>query len=140
MMKESAQTSVLAGETIGLELEMGVADRENGQSRCVEEAYFERLADIKRRRGERVQPNVLEDPETRVARTISLSTPLGESCLDNGFNLLETSFSPVRQDEGGLDVLGAARAFHCQARMQSAIFLNHPNSIHPGEDTDASFH
>ncbi|MDR0441545.1 MAG: hypothetical protein LBI59_11315 [Candidatus Accumulibacter sp.] len=93
--------AVPAGETLGLELEMGVADRESGRSRCVDDAYFERLAEIKRRRGERVQV------ETLAGKTVSLSGPLGSSGLDNGFNLLETSFSPVREDEGGLDVLAA---------------------------------
>jgi hypothetical protein len=93
--------AVSAGETLGLELEMGVVDRESGQSACVTDVYFERLAEIKRRRGERVLPERLE------GRQVSLSGPLGNSGLDNGFNLLETSFSPVREDEGGLETLAA---------------------------------
>ncbi|MDR0674384.1 MAG: hypothetical protein LBF93_12230 [Zoogloeaceae bacterium] len=99
--------ALVVGETLGLELEMGVVDKKNGESRCVTDAYFARLADIKRQRGEDVERETLEDPDSRTARTVNLSSPLGDSGLDNGFNLLETSFSPVREDEGGLDVLAA---------------------------------
>jgi gamma-glutamylcysteine synthetase len=88
-------------DTLGLELEMVVVDRESGESRCVTEGYFERLAEIRRRRGEDVRR------ETVAEEVIGLSGPLGNSGLDNGFNLLESSFSPVRGDEGGLGALAS---------------------------------
>jgi hypothetical protein len=97
--QRSTAFALQAGGTLGLELEMGVVDHRSGQSRCVTNAYFERLAEIKRRRGEAVQAETLE------GRTVNLSGPLGNSGLDNGFNLLEASFAPVRREEGGLDTL-----------------------------------
>lgn len=115
-MRENAQeaTPVLAGETLGLELEMGVVDHRSGQSRCVTDAYFERLAEIKRRRGERTRLETLEN------RTVNLSGPLGNSGLDNGFNLLETSFAPVRREEGGLDTL-ATRVYQELSDVLAAL-------------------
>jgi hypothetical protein len=102
MMKDAPKTSFFpAGQTIGLELEMGAADRVGGRSRGVTDVYFERLAEIKRSRGESVRPERLG------SRTVALVGPLGHSGLDNGFNLLETSFDPLKREEGGLKTMSA---------------------------------
>jgi hypothetical protein len=135
--------ALVVGETLGLELEMGVADKKNGESRCVTEAYFARLADIKRQRGEDVERETLEDPDSRTARTVKLSSPLGDSGLDNGFNLLETSFSPVREDEGGLDVLAARvdrelRDVLAALEADGLILLN--ASEHPARTPDGEWY
>ncbi|MDR0379714.1 MAG: hypothetical protein LBI62_07225 [Candidatus Accumulibacter sp.] len=138
-MEENTQKTVpvLAGETLGLELEMGVVDRESGQSRCVTDVYFERLAEIKQRRGEHVESERLE------GRVVSLSSPLGNSGLDNGFNLLETSFCPVRRDEGGLETLAARvrlelRDVREALAAESLTLLN--ASEHPARVPDAEWY
>lgn len=89
----------VAGQTLGLEMEMAVAHRDTGASHAVG-AYFERLADIKAARDE--APGML-----RIAgRDVGVSVAAGESGLDNGFNLLETAFAPVSAEQGGLAELG----------------------------------
>lgn len=92
---------VAAGAKLGLELEMPVAGRADGASVPVRD-YFERLAGLRRERG---QAAAL----VRIGEVaVGVSGPLGESGLDNGFNLLETAFAPVAGGAGGLDRLDAA--------------------------------
>lgn len=87
------------GQTLGLEMEMAVARSDTGASHPVA-GYFERLARIKAARGE--APAL-----SRIAgQDVGVSVAAGESGLDNGFNLLETAFSPVSASEGGLAELG----------------------------------
>ena len=76
------------GATLGLEMEMVVARRGSGLSHPVVR-YFDTLAGLKRGR----------DATARVAaqggRDIAVLGEHGVSGVDNGFNLLETSFAPV---------------------------------------------
>jgi len=88
-----------AGRRLGLEMEMPVVRRDNGRSHPVGDRYFETLAAIKRGRGEAVVLDFL------AGRAVGVSGSHGVSSLDNGFNLLETSFAPVAGDAGGLDRL-----------------------------------
>ncbi len=89
---------MVAGQTLGLEMEMAVAHRDTGASHPVG-GYFEALAAIKAARGE--APDV-----ARIAgQVVGVSVAVGESGLDNGFNLLETAFAPVSEQEGGLNEL-----------------------------------
>ncbi len=84
-----------AGQTLGLEMEMAVARRDDGASHPVQ-GYFARLARIKAERDE--APDI-----SRIGgRDVAVSVAAGESGLDNGFNLLETAFAPVGAAEGGL--------------------------------------
>ncbi|SSW69841.1 hypothetical protein AVE30378_03690 [Achromobacter veterisilvae] len=87
--------SAPAGQTLGLEMEMAVARRDDGASHPVD-GYFARLARIKAGRGE------APDMARIDGRDVGLSVAAGESGLDNGFNLLETAFAPVAAAEGGL--------------------------------------
>ena len=86
------------GATLGLEMEMVVARRGSGLSHPVVR-YFDTLAGLKRGR----------DATARVAaqggRDIAVLGEHGVSGVDNGFNLLETSFAPVAGQAGGLDRL-----------------------------------
>ncbi|MFP3617018.1 hypothetical protein SB778_44015, partial [Paraburkholderia sp. SIMBA_050] len=72
-----------------------VARRDTGASHAVG-GYFETLAAIKAARGE--APDLSRIGE----RVVGVSVAAGESGLDNGFNLLETAFAPVSEDDGGL--------------------------------------
>lgn len=87
-----------AGRKLGLEMEMVVVRRGSGRSHPVRH-YFETLAAIKQARGEDASVYALGD------RAGGVAGPDGDSGLDNGLNLLETAFSPVRGGEGGLDRL-----------------------------------
>lgn len=116
-----------AGRTLGLEMEMAVVRRATGASHPVA-GYFDRLATIKAGRGE--APDLV-----RIGgRTVGVSVATGESGLDNGFNLLETAFAPVSEEEGGLAELARrvrheladARAVLCE---EDAVILN--ASEHP---------
>jgi hypothetical protein len=89
-----------AGGTLGLEMEIPVARRDDGRSHPVG-PYFDALAAIKRRRGEDVSIHCLGE------RAVGVAGPDGESGLDNGYNLLETAFAPVAGGPGGLDRLAA---------------------------------
>lgn len=91
----------VAGAKLGLELEMPVAARDDGRSRAVTH-YFETLALLKRARGQTVELVHIGDVP------VGVTGPLGESGLDNGFNLLETAFAPVAGGPGGLARLDAA--------------------------------
>jgi gamma-glutamylcysteine synthetase len=86
-------------KTIGLEMEMAVVNKDNGQSHFVAAEYFGRLARIKSLRGEQIQLDTLEE------RVSGVSSALANSSIDNAYNLLETSFSPVSEAEGGLNTL-----------------------------------
>jgi hypothetical protein len=90
----------LPGTQLGLEMEMVVARRDNGESHIVS-GYFPRLAQLKAKRGEAVTLNQIG------SQVIGVYGPAGESGLDNGYNLLETSFSPVMGGPGGLNRLAA---------------------------------
>lgn len=90
----------MIGMTLGLELEMPTAHRKTGESHPVEH-YFQRMAELKQARGEAAKLGYLDERSCKVAG------PLGESGLDNGYNLLETSFAPVIGGSGGLSRLAA---------------------------------
>lgn len=90
-----------AGMTLGLELEMVTAHRTTGTSHAVQR-YFYRMAELKAARGEAVEVSSL------AGHAVKLTGPAGESGLDNGFNLLETAFAPVRGGSGGLARLSDA--------------------------------
>ena len=85
------------GATLGLEMEMVVARARLRPEPSVVR-YFDTLAGLKRGRD-----------ATRVAaqggRDIAVLGEHGVSGVDNGFNLLETSFAPVAGQAGGLDRL-----------------------------------
>jgi len=85
----------LPGAKLGFEMEMAVARRDTGESHVVS-GYFERLARLKAARGEAVTLSHIG------SHVVGLCGPAGESGLDNGYNLLETSFSPVSGGAGGL--------------------------------------
>lgn len=125
-----------AGRTLGLEMEMAVARRDTGASHPVG-GYFEALAAIKAARGE------APDLARIDGRIVGVSVAAGESGLDNGFNLLETAFAPVSEDEGGLDELArrATRELHDARRAleaEGAVLLN--ASEHPDCTLDASWY
>ncbi|MFY0478497.1 glutamate-cysteine ligase family protein [Achromobacter marplatensis] len=81
-------------------MEMVVARADCGASHPVTR-YFETLARVKRSRGEPAELLKLgERPNAVLGR-------LGNSGLDNGYNLLETAFHPVTGGLGGLDRLAA---------------------------------
>ena len=88
-----------AGCKLGLEMEMPVVRRDDGRSHAVGDRYFEALAACKRGRGEDVAFDFL------AGRVMGVVGSHGESSLDNGYNLLETSFAPVPGGAGGLDRL-----------------------------------
>lgn len=127
-------TTVETGRKLGLELEMPVVRRDSGRSHAVG-GYFEALAAIKNGRGEDVE---LVPIGGRVA---AVRGPDGESGLDNGYNLLETSFAPVAGGPGGLDRLAARivaelRDVRQALEAEGAALLNaaeHPDcTLDPG--------
>lgn len=126
----------VAGQTLGLEMEMAVAHRATGASHPVA-GYFDALAAIKAARG--------EAPE-RVCigtRAVGVSVAAGESGLDNGFNLLETAFAPVSDAEGGLNELArrVSRELHDASTAlaaEDAMVLN--ASEHPQCTLDPSWY
>ncbi|MBW7416524.1 hypothetical protein J9A19_25125, partial [Escherichia coli] len=76
-------------------------------------------------------------------RIVGVSVAAGESGLDNGFNLLETAFAPVSEDDGGLDELArrATRELHDASRAleaEGAVLLN--ASEHPDCTLDPSWY
>ncbi|MFM9870237.1 glutamate-cysteine ligase family protein [Achromobacter xylosoxidans] len=118
----------LAGRTLGLEMEMAVARHDTGASHPVA-GYFEALAAIKAARGE--APDLARIGE----RAVGVSVAAGESGLDNGFNLLETAFAPVSEQEGGLAELARRitrelRDACAALQAEGAVLLNvseHPD-------------
>ena len=127
MHKNKETVVTVAGQTLGLEMEMAVAHRATGASHAVA-GYFDALAGIKAARG--------EAPElVRIgARAVGVSVAAGESGLDNGFNLLETAFAPVSDAEGGLNELArrVSRELHDASTalaFEDAVVLN--ASEHP---------
>ncbi|WP_144631219.1 glutamate-cysteine ligase family protein [Bordetella genomosp. 13] len=115
-------------------MEMAVAARGSGRSHAVG-GYFEALAVLKRSRGEDASVYALG------SRAGGVAGPDGDSGVDNGYNLLETAFSPVQGGEGGLDRLAAKVARElCDARQalarEGAMLLNvseHPDcALDPG--------
>ncbi len=87
-----------AGSKLGLEMEMVVVHKKTVESHPVQE-YFSHLAKIKKARGVEIYP------KDRHGEDFELITPLGKSGIDNGFNLLETSFSPVQEGRHSLSSL-----------------------------------
>ncbi|UOF93833.1 MAG: hypothetical protein IR526_00215 [Bordetella sp.] len=82
------------GNKLGLEMEMVIVHKGTIKSHPIQN-YFQNLAKIKRSRGISITIKQVN------GINIELNTFLGKSGLDNGFNLLETSFSPI-QGEGNL--------------------------------------
>ena len=124
------------GATLGLEMEMVVARRGSGLSHPVVR-YFDTLAGLKRGR----------DATARVAeqggRDIAVLGEHGVSGVDNGFNLLETSFAPVAGQAGGLDRLARQvwrELADAQAALaaEDAVLLN--ASEHPACTLDAEWY
>lgn len=121
-------SAIEPGAKLGLEMEMAVAHRGSGRSHPVG-GYFEALAGIKRARGEDAAVYPLGE------RAGGVSGPDGDSGVDNGYNLLETAFSPVRGGTGGLDRLGEKVARELRDARQAlaredAMLLNvseHPD-------------
>ncbi len=82
-----------AGAKLGLEMEMVVVHKGTATSHPIQE-YFSHLEKIKQARGVNISSK-----EWNGVHLVGLVSPLGKSGLDNGFNLLETSFSPVQKSE-----------------------------------------
>jgi hypothetical protein len=87
-------SSVQAGEKLGLEIEMPVADL-RGRSYSVG-PYFSVLRDIKQRRSGKALL------KSQAGRDIGVMAPLTYSSVDNAFNNLETAIGPINQSAGGL--------------------------------------
>lgn len=124
------------GMKLGLEMEMVVARADCGASHPVKR-YFETLARVKRSRGEPAELETLGD------RPSAVHGRLGNSGLDNGYNLLETSFFPVSGGPGGLDRL-AANVWREIEDVQTALAAENAVLInaaeHPACSLDADWY
>lgn len=126
-----------AGLKLGLEMEMPVVRRGSGLSHPVGDRYFEALAACKRSRGDDVAFDFL------AGRIMGVVGGHGESSLDNGYNLLETSFAPVTGGAGGLDRLaervgGELRDVRLALDAEGATLLN--ASEHPDCSLDPDWY
>jgi hypothetical protein len=81
--------------TVGLEMEMAIANRVTGASHAVG-PYFRILRGIKAKRGDTVEAKWIGE------RQIGLISPGVISSLDNGFNNLESSIGPVAEGPANL--------------------------------------
>lgn len=83
---------MVALTSLGVELEMVVADRERGDSHCVG-PFFGRLRAIKAARGAEASLEVAYD-----GRDYAVCSERGCTSLDNAFNNLECALGPVGRD------------------------------------------
>lgn len=89
------------GDKLGLEMEMGVVNRSSG-ARYAVRSFFANFAELKSSRGEKPIMTRLE------GRCVGLTATAGHRGLDNGCNLLETSFAP--EQRGRLQIRAGHRA------------------------------
>jgi len=73
----------------GAEVEMPIIDQETGKSASIPGDYFQKLAELKTKKGEQVKN--LSEVEAGGKKVM---TKKGEYETDNGYNLLETAFQP----------------------------------------------
>ena len=114
--------------TLGLEMEMAVADRATGRSHAVG-PFFRTLRAVKAARGEGAELQETDGRDTAVL------TPGILSSLDNAFNNLESSIGPVEAGPGNLAELerwvrGELDAVCAALDGEGATILNlseHPN-------------
>lgn len=116
----------MTSTSLGVELEMVVADRKDGASHAVG-PFFSNLHAAKRARGESTHIKVAHD-----GRDIAVISALGCTSLDNAFNNVESSIGPVRV--GGLEALDAwiraeLKAVQAALAIEGAMVLNF--SEHP---------
>lgn len=93
----------MTAPSLGVELEMVVARRQDGASHCVG-PFFSKLHAAKRARGEKARLETAPD-----GRAVAVTGPLGCTSLDNAFNNLESAIGPVGVAGrlGGLTTLDA---------------------------------
>lgn len=124
-----------APPSLGVELEMVVADRRDGASHCVG-PFFSNLYADKRARGEAARLEIAPD-----GRAIAVIGARGCTSLDNAFNNLESALGPVgvAGRPGGLATLDAwisaeLEAVFATLAAEGAMALNF--SQHPAMQID----
>ncbi|THF57250.1 glutamate-cysteine ligase family protein [Pseudothauera rhizosphaerae] len=97
---------MVALTSLGVELEMVIADRASGASHCVG-PFFANLRALKRARGMAAVLDVAYD-----GRDLAVSSARGCTSLDNGYNNIESAIGPVGLD-GRRDGLHQLHAWTC---------------------------